>query len=508
MKALTLAALALSLGAGCDLNPYDLGHHGAADDDGGVGDDGGGGGDDGGGGSGSDGGGQSCTPIGVDDQCNEVDDDCDGVVDQTFDKTTDPNNCGICNHRCVGLGAIQKCDSGQCAFDACQPGFADLDSDPLTCEYQCPLFPTIAEDCNGVDDDCDGKIDEDLPPPPTGQCRTTVNTPCENTTMICATRGGQTRWFCDYSPDVEFDPSVPNGIVLQEQVCDGKDGDCDGVADDAFPDLNQECDDGKFGICRDVGKRICDPMMPSQTKCDLSVLPDGQASTAETCNGLDDNCDGMVDNPPSGHAFGSMTEIMIGTAHFWMDTFEASHPDATAAKGGVSTQLACSNSNVIPWRGATYNAAVAACAAAGKVLCTGPQWEDACQGVQTPTPPTPLPATALMFPYGQAFGATTCNTQSNDGDAGMAGDQDVVTRTGSLASCKSTATGALGVFDLSGNLKEWTDEDTGNPNIKIQRGGSYQSPSTGATCQFKLTRAAIGAIEQETGFRCCRATAP
>ncbi|HEY4178828.1 MAG TPA: MopE-related protein [Kofleriaceae bacterium] len=501
MKALTLAALTIL--AGCDLNPYDLGHHGGADDDGGVGDDGGGSGDDGGGSNG-DGGGPTCNPIGVDDQCNEIDDDCDGVVDQTFDKTTDPNNCGICNHRCVGLGAIQKCDNGACAFDSCQPGFADLDNDPLTCEYQCPLFPTIAEDCNGVDDDCDGKIDEDLPAPPVGQCRTTPNTPCANTTMTCATRGGQTHWFCDYSADVEFDPSVPNGIVLQEQLCNGKDGDCDGVVDDSFTDLNQQCDDGKFGICRDVGKRICDPVTPTQTKCDLTVLPDAQPSTAETCNGLDDNCDGMVDNPVAGHAFGSMTEVLIGTAHFWMDTFEASHPDATMMTGGVSTTLACSNAGVVPWRGATYAGAVAACAAAGKVLCTGDQWGTACQGA-TPTPP---PANPLIYPYGMAFDGNACNTETYDGDSNTMGNQNVVTLTGSLATCQSTATGALGIYDLSGNLKEWTDEDTGNANIKIQRGGSYLTPSTAATCQFKLTRSAVGAIEQETGFRCCRPTAP
>jgi formylglycine-generating enzyme required for sulfatase activity len=172
--------------------------------------------------------------------------------------------------------------------------------------------------------------------------------------------------------------------------------------------------------------------------------------------------------------------------------------------GGVSTQLACSNAAVVPWRGATYAGAVAACAAAGKVLCTGDQWVTACQGA-TPTPP---PVNPLLFPYGAAFDANTCNTETYDGDPIAAGNQNVATLTGALASCKSTAAGTIGVFDLSGNLKEWTDEDTGNANIKIQRGGSYQSPSTSSTCQFKLTRSAVGAIEQETGFRCCRLTAP
>jgi Putative metal-binding motif len=282
-RALVLAALAAL--AGCKLDPFNLGGGGNGGIDGGNGNGDGGGDGDGGGSPDA----PTCVPIGVDDTCNEIDDDCDGTVDNTFDKQNDGNNCGICNHRCLGTGSVQKCDAGACAFVMCLPGFADLDSDPLTCEYRCPLFPPIAEDCNGVDDDCDGKIDEDLPAPPTGQCRVTAGTPCAGTTMICEKRGTETRWWCDYGPDVEFDPSVPNGIVLQEKLCNGKDGDCDGVADDSFTDLGQECDNGGLGVCRDVGVRKCDPVDATQTTCDLSVLPDAQPPGAELCDGLDNN---------------------------------------------------------------------------------------------------------------------------------------------------------------------------------------------------------------------------
>jgi hypothetical protein len=481
--------------AGCDLNPYEIGGR-TSGDGGSVGD--GGSGDAGDAGSGSDG--ATCVPIGVDDQCNEIDDDCDGVIDQAFNKQSDPSHCGTCNHRCVGAGALQTCQSGQCVFVACQPGFADLDNDPLTCEYQCPLFPTIAEDCNGVDDDCDGRIDETLPAPPTGQCRVTPNTPCEGTTMVCETRGSVTRWWCNYGAGVEFDPSIPNGIVLEEQLCDGADGDCDGVADDSFSDLDQECDDGGIGVCRDVGKRVCNPADRTQTMCDLSVLPDAQAPGLEQCDGLDNNCDGIVDNSSGpDRVIDAMTAVTVGPSTFWIDTYEASHPDASASSTGVGTARACSKTGVLPWRGATFAAAQSACAAAGKTLCTGTQWQTACKSAANTT-----------WPYGNVFEPQYCNTETFDGIPGGA-DDDVLIATGQRPQCVASWASGGQIFDMSGNLKEWTNDITGQSNgidLAVQRGGSYATPSAGSTCEFRLTRAAVNVVEQETGFRCCKLTAP
>jgi hypothetical protein len=498
MKRLALAALVAL--AACDLDSYELGG-GIVDPtgDGGIvdptGD--GGGRPDASGTGGPDA--RVCVVTGLDDTCNDADDDCDGVIDDQIDKQTDPENCGTCGNRCSAPGAIQQCTGGACAFVACLPGFVDLDASQPGCEYQCPVFPAAAEDCNGVDEDCDGQVDEaaDLPPAPANLCRTQAGTPCAGTVARCQARGTPaiTRWYCDYPDTVEFDPTQPNGIFLEEQRCDGQDGDCDGQADDSFSDLGQACDDGALGVCRDPGVRACDPADTARTFCNLAAPP-GPAgtATAEVCNGLDDNCDGQVDNPPAvGARIDSMTVVTGDDGPFLIDTYEASRPDATAGSEGVSTARSCSNPAVLPWRAPTFAAAAAACAAAGKQLCDGDQWLAACAGAEL-----------TAYPYGDEADAAACNAEPFDGTSGGA-DDDLLLPTGDvrLAACVS----ADGVHDLSGNLKEWTDdlpgETSDGTDIAVVRGGAYDTPLIGATCAFRASRAAVTTVLPTIGFRCC-----
>ncbi|MBI5485997.1 MAG: hypothetical protein HY905_01555 [Deltaproteobacteria bacterium] len=130
-----------------------------------------------------------------------------------------------------------------------------------------------AETCNAVDDDCDGLTD-DLPDVTCGAGA------CERVVPACA--GG-----------------VPNlcvpGDPGSERCGDGIDGDCDGSVDEGClcaDDDVQPCYDGPpatrgSGACRD-GSQVCvggrwDPCMGE-------VLP-----TDESCNLVDDDCDGDTD---------------------------------------------------------------------------------------------------------------------------------------------------------------------------------------------------------------------
>ncbi|MBX3182627.1 MAG: hypothetical protein KIT72_19470 [Polyangiaceae bacterium] len=249
------------------------------------------------------------------------DDDCDGQIDEDVDTCGDVENCGRCGKRCVIANGTARCASSagsgescteantRCEVDQCDPGFYDVDGSPDNgCEYQCT--PTGPEVCDGVDNDCDGRIDNvdaDLENAPG------VGEDCFGGTQgVCASSahrgirkciGGALR-CCDVSSNAKTatNPNLPatgvrNGICdgdtapfvvtpgeLQE-TCNGLDDDCNGQVDDQTIDSGATCG-SSVGSCS-VGT----------LQCELGTLQcrGATAPTADVCNGRDDNCDGVID---------------------------------------------------------------------------------------------------------------------------------------------------------------------------------------------------------------------
>jgi len=170
-----------------------------------------------------------CAASGVE-TCNGVDDDCDRMIDDGFDTTADPMNCGACGRTCSFPNATGRCVTSTCTFgDAdCDPGFFDVDGDPRTgCEYMCT--PTGAADtCNRVDDDCDGAIDEAEPMVGMG-CGVATGA-CDTGTLACV-RGAIT---------------CVGGIGPIAEICNSADDDCDGRTDESvapspIPSVGDRC---------------------------------------------------------------------------------------------------------------------------------------------------------------------------------------------------------------------------------------------------------------------------
>lgn len=64
-----------------------------------------------------------------------------------------------CPHVCTAPFATMACVSGACAIQSCHENFHNIDGDRHNgCEYSCT--PSGDEECNGRDDNCDGEIDE------------------------------------------------------------------------------------------------------------------------------------------------------------------------------------------------------------------------------------------------------------------------------------------------------------------------------------------------------------
>ena len=152
-------------------------------------------------------------------------------------------------------------------IDPVAPGF-----DAGTCvdRGDCPGCNPTAEVCNGVDDDCDQAIDEDLR---TVDCGVGA---CARVVPGCL--GG--------APATCM-PLGPSG-----ETCNGIDDDCNGTVDDNL--MPQQCG---VGECAAVGGS-CSNGVP------VACMPG--AGITEICNGKDDNCDGTVDEGLIGNTTGDL----------------------------------------------------------------------------------------------------------------------------------------------------------------------------------------------------------
>jgi hypothetical protein len=89
-----------------------------------------------------------------------------------------------------------------------------------------------------------------------------------------------------------------NGVIVcvqnmqpSPEVCDGLDNNCNGTVDEGNPGGGAACNTGKLGVCA-AGTTACIG--------GAIVCVQNQQGQTEICNGLDDDCDGVVDNGNPG----------------------------------------------------------------------------------------------------------------------------------------------------------------------------------------------------------------
>jgi hypothetical protein len=194
----------------------------------------------------------------ADDQtCDGVDDDCNGATDEDY-----PNPASTC-----GTGACANTGTKTCVLgnvnDSCLEKSAAADD----------------QTCDGVDDDCNGATDEDYPNP-ASSCGTGA----------CANTGTKTCVLGNVN-----DSCLEKSAAADDQTCDGVDDDCNGATDEDYPNPASSCG---TGACANTGTKTC-----VLGNVNDSCLEKSAAADDQTCDGVDDDCNGATDedypNPPS-----------------------------------------------------------------------------------------------------------------------------------------------------------------------------------------------------------------
>jgi len=302
-------------------------------------------------------------------ECDMTDHDCDGNNLNGFNLTTDPNNCTACGNQCAGFNAFWTCNNG-CEVAACETDFHDLNGLANDgCEFG-PCTFAGNEICNGVDDDCDGLIDEGVNASPPDICD--QDGECSGTVATCDSVAGQ--FVCPYGATVSTDVA---GAIISEVDCDERDNDCDGRVDEAFVTKGNVCDDGELGSCRDTGVVACNAT-DDGVLCTAIDNPADNPPPAESCNNLDDDCDGLIDE-------GDVQEWVTIGGGVEIFKYEASRPDSNAVdQGFVIDASVCSDVSRVPWTNITQPQAEAACQGIGARLCSEAEWQLGCESVKAP----------------------------------------------------------------------------------------------------------------------------
>jgi formylglycine-generating enzyme required for sulfatase activity len=202
----------------------------------------------------------------------------------------------------------------------------------------------------------------------------------------------------------------------------------------------------------------------------------------------------------------------VSVAEF--NTFKQLVGDTPKQQAPCSANLGWQNigeSSQLPMRYVDWCDATAFCAWAGKRLCgriggganttsteasdpTLDEWFRACTNAGT-----------SVYPYGDAFNGNICNTHTPGNNV-----DDV----GSNVGCHGTGDPFDKLFDMSGNVGEWTaycDPDSGGAvpdedEYCYLRGGDFTTvvPETSGRCDYTEKKQRLEAPTITMGIRCCK----
>ncbi len=264
--------------------------------------------------------GNSAVSPGADELCNGIDDNCDGEVDEglLIDVFDDADADGF------GDAATQA--------TACSPLAGQVTNGDDCDDADASSNPGTVEVCDGTDNDCDTLVD---------------NEPIDGA-----------MWYADVDEDgYGADGSgrrlcgIPDGLVaidgdcsdaaplvhpgLPDDDCNSIDNDCNGVVDDGAPAWYADADSDGYGDPTVVVHACVQPSLHADNALDCDDTEDTvNPDAAETCDGTDQDCDGLIDDEPVDGDLYWLDSDGDGFGDPLQDTLACSRPSAHTANDG------------------------------------------------------------------------------------------------------------------------------------------------------------------------------
>ena len=211
--------------------------------------------------------------------CDLVDNNCDGAIDEGFASTwyADADGDGFGD----ALAAVSACGAP-----------AGYVADATDCnDADGAVNPDAAEACDGLDNDCDGVIDNGF----TGTWYADADADgygdASSSVSSCTAPAG---YIADGTDCDDGDAAIHPGAT---EVCDGLDNDCDGYGDSGSATTwYADVDGDGYGNAASTVSACAAPAgyIGDATDCNDAVAAINPGAT-ELCDSVDNNCDGAID---------------------------------------------------------------------------------------------------------------------------------------------------------------------------------------------------------------------
>jgi hypothetical protein len=233
--------------------------------------------------------------------CDGLDNDCNDAVDDVASAPLADKQSGVCG------GTFQIC-MGNNGWH--EPEYRSI-----------PDYEASETSCDGMDNDCDGHVDNHLIPP------LAFNQAgiCGGSLEVC---NGESGWL-------EPNYDLLAGFELPEVTCDGIDNDCDGIVDNH---LQIPLASRQLGVCKDALK-VCAGAQGFQDPDYTKIA--GYEGVEVSCDGLDNDCDGQVDEqliPPAANKHTGVCNNVVkicGGRNGWQE------PDYASVVGYEAREITC-----------------------------------------------------------------------------------------------------------------------------------------------------------------------